>query len=103
MYFLKKHQAIIDKSNDDLCRFCENGKESSEHILSYCDKFATLRQILFNDPYPAPPYDNLPFEQIVNFLKMAKVNTVELHSSIKEMLKTTNPDWLSSSESDGEA
>ena len=67
--FLKRHQAIIDKTEDNKCTFCGRGKESSEHIMSYCDAFATLRQLTFNDPYPAPPYDKLPFEQVVNFLK----------------------------------
>ena len=94
--YLKKHQAIIDKSEDKTCSFCGSGEESSEHIMSICNKFATLRHLLFNDPYPAPPYTDLPFEAVVDFLKMANVNTLELHSSIKEMLKSTNPDWLSS-------
>ena len=94
--YLKKQQAIIDKSEDKACSFCGSGEESSEHIMSICNKFATLRHLLFNDPYPAPPYTALPFEAVVDFLKMANVNTLELHSSIKEMLKSTNPDWLSS-------
>ena len=100
--FLKKHQAIINKTDNNLCGFCEDGvsKESSEHIMSHCSKFATLRQILFNDPYPQPPYTNLSFEQVVNFLKMAKINTHELHSNIKEMLKAHHPDWLSQSDTE---
>ena len=100
--FLNRHQAIIDKSDKKVCRYCAKGEESTEHIMSYCDKFATERQLLFNDPYPAPPYTNLPFEQVVTFLKMAKINTLELQSSIKEMLKSSHPDWLSTSGSEAE-
>ena len=100
--FLKRHQAIINKGGDSRCRFCDKGEESTEHIMSYCDNFATLRQILFNDPYPQPPYDNLPLEQVLNFLRMAKINTLELPSSIKEMLKVNHPEWLGSSGSEDE-
>ena len=70
--------------------------------MSICNKFATLRQLLFNDPFPVPPYTDLPFEADVDFLRMARINTLELHSSIKEMLKSSNPDWLSSAGSEDE-
>ena len=70
--------------------------------MSYCDKFATLRQLFLDDPYPAPPYDSLPLEQVLNFLKCAKINTLELHSSIQEMLKANNPELLSDSDYDAD-
>ena len=98
--YLKRHQAIIDKTDCKICTFCGKGEESTEHIMSYCDAFATLRQLTFNDPYPAPPYDNLQFEQVVNFLKFAKINTLELFSSIRELLEARHPEWLSDSEYD---
>ena len=101
--FLKRHQAIIDKSDNKACSFCDSGEdETTEHIMSHCNRFATLRQLCFNDPYPAPPYTNLQFEQIVNFLKFAKINTIELHSSVREMLRKSRPEWVSSSESEAE-
>ena len=92
----------LDKSEDKTCSFCGSGEESSEHIMSICNKFATFRQLLFGDPYPAPPYTDLPFEAVVDFLRMANVNTLQLNSSIKDMLKSSNPDWLSSSGSGDE-
>ena len=55
-----------------------------------------------NDPFPAPPYTELPFDQIVNFLKMAKINTLKMHKSLKELIKTSHPEWLSSSGSGDE-
>ena len=70
--------------------------------MSFCEKFASLRQILFNDPFPSPPYTELPFDQTMNFLKMAKINPLELHRSLKELLKTSHPEWLSSSGSGDE-
>ena len=68
--------------------------------MSFCEAFATLRQLTFNDPYPAPPYDKLPFEQVVNFLKFAQINTLELHNSIRELLEAHHPEWLSDSSFD---
>ena len=105
--FMNRHQAIVDgdknykTSNNPkkMCDLCKTGEMTSEHIMSICPRLATIRQLVFNDPFPQPPYTDIKLIQLIDFLKIAKIPTLELPNSYKEFLEINGYDSASDTES----
>ena len=74
--FLGRHQSIVELGYSDRelswCRFCDNGEESSYHIMTECDAFARLRLQVFGQLYVDPPYI-IPPTTVVRFLRETRI------------------------------
>ena len=70
--YWKRHQALIDNSDDSECRLCMEDDESSFHILAECPALAWLRQQTFGTHFweqgNPPPWT---LDQVVRFLREA--------------------------------
>ena len=75
---------------DSGCDFCGVGKQTSEHILSQCDKFATLRLMHFGNAYPLPPF-TMPLNKLIDFLREAQIKSLEMYETYEKYLQTNFP------------
>ena len=97
--FLKRHEAIIFDAEtqyydldfepaDRSCDFCGNGGDQTTlHLMTECDKFARLRLECFGTASPEPPF-MMAFSQVVAFLKLAKIESLEIYQTQKEYQET---------------
>ena len=99
-----KHITKIDEEDTEpievpeaTCNFCGTGKQDTEHIMSHCDKFATLHLSVFGEAYPHPPY-SIPLSKVFDFLKQAKIKSLEMYGSFNDFLAATCPEPVSDSE-----
>lgn len=97
---LKRHQAIIDASvaqimgidsddedaPDKWCDLCGGGEQTTEHIMSFCDKFAELRYRVFEESYPQKPFV-VDVPKLVTFLKEAKIQSLEMFQTFQDYRK----------------
>ena len=59
-----------------LCRFCQDGEESTHHVLTECDAFAATRQLLWGETYVSPPTNSSKKKSSI-FLERPKLNALE--------------------------
>ena len=71
---------------DKKCDLCGEGEQTTEHIMTHCPKFASLRLSIFGNSQPQPPYC-MPLPKIINFLKEAKIASLELYNTYEHWLK----------------
>ena len=105
--YLKRHQAVIDESErqrylealdwdnaddegnaiidaaDPKCSRCLKGEETPLHLLSECDKLATLRHNIFGredlvGPGEIPDFSDLPAYKLISFFREAKFETLTM-------------------------
>ena len=72
---------------DKWCDLCNGGEQTTEHILSICEKLAETRQSFFNDPFPKPPYMSIKLNALISFLKLVKLKQLEMYGSYEEYLE----------------
>ena len=62
--FLKRHEALVNKSEDADCRLCLEDEETSFHVIAECPALARQRQQTFGKCFLAPfgigPHGGLP-------------------------------------------
>ena len=112
--FLNRHQALIDNSDrnrfgvalDELneewedvidtpnpvCRICGTGEETPEHVMSVCPDLATLRLGTFGNHQPEPPYTNIKVFQLVAFLKVINLPSLEMKPYLEQYTPTSIPE-----------
>ena len=112
--FLNRHQALIDNSDrnrfgvalDELneewedvidtpnpvCRICGTGEETPEHVMSVCPDLATLRLGIFGHHQPEPPYTNIKVFQLVSFLKVINLPSLEMKPYLEQYTPTSIPE-----------
>ena len=87
---LDPSEELLELANSEAakaeCGFCGEGEQTTMHIMSECDKFAALRLAVFGVAEPKPPY-TMPVGKVVDFLKQAKIETLEMFDTYKEYLK----------------
>lgn len=49
---LKHWMKLAGKSDDEKCRLCGDGEETTQHLFQDCPALDSLRQRLFQNPYP---------------------------------------------------
>ena len=69
------------------CRICGTGKEEPKHLMSDCEDLELLRLRIFGDRRPMPPYTNVKVYQLVAFLKVINLPSLEM----KPFLEQCNP------------
>ena len=108
---LRRHQAIIDgfmarvmevESDDEAapdkwCDFCGGGEQTTEHVMSFCDKFAQLRLEVFGTHSPTAPY-TMEVSKVISFLKQARIESLEMYESFKHYLQDKGLDGESDRE-----
>ena len=72
--YLRRQQHIIDVANkeegeDPTCDLCNDGEQTSQHILGECGALASLRIKHFGTAYMLPPFTDLKKKDLVGFLQ----------------------------------
>ena len=109
--FLKRHQALIDGGAEDedadkWCDFCGGGEQTTEHIVSFCESLAALRQEHLGAAFPQHPFTEIKLASLLSFLRAARIKSLELFDSLEEAVEGTefaeHSDESTNSESDQE-
>ena len=74
------------------CRICGTGKEEPNHLMSDCKDLEHLRLKIFGNRYPEPPYTNIKVYQLVAFLKVINLPSLEMKPYLEQYNPTTIPD-----------
>ena len=115
--YLKRHQAVIDESErqrclealnwdnadddgnaiidaaDPLCSRCNVGEETPLHLLTECDRLATLRVQIFGkeklvEPGAIPDFSDIPIYLLVSFFREAKFEALSMQPFRAQYLPT---------------
>ena len=82
---MKRHQYLIITNqkgyvprggDTPICPLCEDGPESSEHILGQCGALNELRFKHFGSYQLSPPFTSLRKEAIVSFLREGSIDAL---------------------------
>ena len=84
--------AIID-APDPTCSLCKNGEETPLHLLSECDKLATLRKDIFGREDlvargAIPDFSDIPLYKLVSFFRDAKLENYQMRPYLEEYYPT---------------
>ena len=112
--FLNKHTALIENNywnriGDALtrqnidpedviepscpkCRICGTGVEEPKHLMTDCFRLNTLRLNIFGNHRPEPPYTNIKVYQLVAFLKVINLPSLEMKPYLEQYNPTSIPD-----------
>ena len=74
------------------CRICGTGKEEPKHIMTDCEKLQTLRLNTFGHHKPEPPYTKIKVYQLVAFLKVINLPSLEMKPFLEQYNPTSIPD-----------
>ena len=74
------------------CRLCGTGKEEPFHLMSECTELDTLRLNTFGNHKPLPPYANIKVYQIVAFLKVLSLPSLEMKPYLEQYTPTSIPE-----------
>ena len=70
--FLKRHNALVDHTDDAECRLCLEEEETTFHVVAECDALVSARTNAFSERYL-----NLPLQwsthQLASFLREAQI------------------------------
>ena len=80
------------EESDPSCRLCGTGKEEPKHLMSECTKLSTLRLNTFGHPNPQPPYTGVKVYQLVAFLKVINLPSLEMKPFLEQYNPTSIPD-----------
>ena len=47
---LNRHSSIMGLSKDPFCEYCSEAIESASHFLCYCNKFFSIRKLIWDKP-----------------------------------------------------
>ena len=77
--FLARHEALVNTDNEEdyeafaECQYCNNGEETSFHILAECDAFALARMSIWGTDTLEAPFNFLKNIDIIAFLRTTKI------------------------------
>ena len=74
--FLKKHEALVNRNDDDECRLCLEDQESSYHILAECPALAEPRLRVFGNAFPDLTSLQWTTTEIASFIKEASIGSL---------------------------
>ena len=83
--YMRRHQYIIttnqkgyvpNEEDTPICPLCEDGKESSEHIIGECAVLNQLRFKHFGSYQLSPPFTCLRKESVVSFLREGRIGAL---------------------------
>ena len=80
------------EETDPSCRLCGTGKEEPRHLMTECTKLSTLRLNTFGHPNPPPPYTGIKVYQLVAFLKVINLPSLEMKPYLEQYIPTSIPD-----------
>ena len=112
--FLNRHTALIEnkywnrighalqKQNIDpgdaidaaspSCRICGTGTEEPKHLMTDCLRLRNLRLRIFGHHEPQPPYTQVKVYQLVAFLKVINLPSLEMKPYLEQYTPTSIPD-----------
>jgi ribonuclease HI/retron-type reverse transcriptase len=73
--FMNRHQALVDKTTDPLCRLCLEDEETSFHIIAECPALAATRRELLGTPFLTNPLV-WSVSQVAGFLREASIGSL---------------------------
>ena len=74
------------------CRICGTGKEEPKHLMTDCRELQHLRLRIFGDRTPTPPYTNIKVYQLVAFLKVINLPSLEMKPYLEQYTPTSIPE-----------
>merc|ERR1712115_193698 len=74
------------------CRICGTGKEEPKHLMTDCKELQHLRLNIFGNRQPEPPYTNIKVYQLVAFLKVINLPSLEMKPYLEQYNPTSIPD-----------
>ena len=74
------------------CRICGTGKEEPKHLMTDCEDLEHLRLRIFGDRKPEPPYTNVKVYQLVAFLKVINLPSLEMKPYLEQYTPTDVPE-----------
>ena len=85
--FMARHQNFVNRAHGDeestpTCTLCDEGEQTSAHVLAECTALAELRTKHFGLSVLLPPFINLDRSSLLGFLREAPIE--ELNFFIKE-------------------
>ena len=75
--FRRKHEGLVNNSNDTACRFCNGQVESSSHIISDCPRLAWKRSHYFKRPLGLDVTPDWEPKQLAAFLSDPLISEME--------------------------
>merc|ERR1712242_278964 len=82
---------VIDSSCPK-CRICGTGVEEPKHVMTDCEDLQHLRLKNFGNHRPEPPYTNIKVYQLVAFLKVINLPSLEMKPFLEQYNPTSIPD-----------
>ena len=84
--YMPRHQNIIDKANrvvgpGPICTLCQEGEQSSQHIIGECGALNDIRFKHFDAYQLSPPFTALKKSALIGYLRDAPID--ELHFFIE--------------------
>ena len=73
--YLRRHAALVGDLEDDECRLCMEGEESSFHLVAECPALARTRLSIFGDFVLEVPLQ-WSRSQVTSFLRVALIGTL---------------------------
>ena len=74
------------------CRICGTGVEEPKHLMTDCVKLSNLRLRIFGHHRPVPPYTDIKVYQIVAFLKVLNLPSLEMMPYLEQYNPTAIPE-----------
>jgi len=82
---------VIDPTSPR-CRICGTGTEEPKHIMTDCEELQHLRLRIFGNRKPTPPYTDIKVYQLVAFLKVINLPSLEMKPYLEQYTPTSVPD-----------
>ncbi len=73
--FLKRHCALVDKSDDAECKLCWEDEETSFHLIAECPAIAWARLKVFGTPFQSSPLI-WSTKQVASFLRKVNIGSL---------------------------
>ena len=75
--FRRKHEGLVNATQDTLCRFCEKETESSHHIVDNCPRLSQKRSFYFDRPLGLSITPDWEPKQLAAFLSDPTISEME--------------------------
>ena len=74
---LNRHESLVNKEIDPICRFCAEDDESGWHIIAECPAFWLKRREAFGSHF-LDDSSNWKIKQLLHFLQFAKIAEIKI-------------------------
>ena len=74
------------------CRLCGTGVEEPKHLMTDCPRLEGLRLSIFGHHKPIPPYTDIKVYQLVAFLKVINLPSLEMLPYLEQYNPTSIPE-----------